>query len=121
MRGANRKSLREIRSLVFCHPIRKSRAPFAPALVAGPVEAQVAARARQFAAGETPADRLDQFQKNARIGHSTTIDLLGETVVSAAEAGAWQRRLRPILRRAQRKAERSRSNSVRARSPAAWT
>lgn len=74
---------------VVLHPALKAglgAAAFAPALVAGPVKTQVAALARQFVAGETPADLGRRLQENARIGYSTTIDLLGETVVNAAEA-----------------------------------
>jgi len=85
---------------VALHPALKAglgAASFAPALVAGPVKAQVVAMARQFVAGETPADLLRQLQKNARIGYSTTIDLLGETVVSAAEADAFLQRNLAVL------------------------
>jgi RHH-type proline utilization regulon transcriptional repressor/proline dehydrogenase/delta 1-pyrroline-5-carboxylate dehydrogenase len=85
---------------VALHPALKAglgAASFAPALVAGPVKAQVLTMARQFVAGETPADLLRQFQKNTRIGYSTTIDLLGETVVSAAEADAFLQRNLAVL------------------------
>jgi RHH-type proline utilization regulon transcriptional repressor/proline dehydrogenase/delta 1-pyrroline-5-carboxylate dehydrogenase len=85
---------------VVLHPALKAGlglASFAPALVAGPVKAQVAAMARQFVAGETPADLLRQFQQNARIGYATTIDLLGETVVSTAEADAFRQRNLAVL------------------------
>src|SRR4051794_6696493 len=61
---------------------------FAPALVAGPVKAQIVALAEQFVAGENGSDLLAQITKNARLGLATTIDLLGETVVSQAEADA---------------------------------
>ena len=85
---------------VVLHPALKAglgAAAFAPALVAGPVKAQVAALARQFVAGETPADLWRRFQENARIGYATTIDLLGETVVSAAEADAFLQRNLAVL------------------------
>jgi len=85
---------------VVLHPAFKAglgAASFAPALVAGPVKAQVAALARQFVAGETPADLVRQFQENTRIGYSTTIDLLGETVVTAAEADAFLQRNLAVL------------------------
>src|SRR5687768_12368378 len=38
---------------------------FAPALIAGPVKTNVIAMARQFVAGESPADLLAQLRKNA--------------------------------------------------------
>ncbi|HTZ22337.1 MAG TPA: proline dehydrogenase family protein [Opitutaceae bacterium] len=85
---------------VALHPALKAglgAASFAPALVAGPVQAQVTALARQFVAGETPADLLRQFQRNARIGYGTTIDLLGETVVNAAEADVFLQRNLAVL------------------------
>src|SRR5581483_10084073 len=59
---------------------------FAPALVAGPVKANVVSLAAQFVAGATPDDLVKQLRKNAQLGLATTIDLLGETVVSDAEA-----------------------------------
>lgn len=59
---------------------------FAPALVAGPVKANVVSMAGQFVAGETPADLIKQIRKNAKAGVATTIDLLGEAVVSEREA-----------------------------------
>ena len=62
---------------------------FAPALVAGPVKANVASMAAQFVAGETPDDLVRQLRRNAQLGLATTIDLLGETVVSEAEADVF--------------------------------
>ncbi len=70
---------------------------FAPALVAGPVKANVTAMAAQFVAGETPADLLKQIQRNTQRGLATTIDLLGETVVSAAEADVFLQRNLEVL------------------------
>ena len=61
----------------------------APALLAGPVKANVTSMARQFVAGETPGDLLNQLEKNAQQGIATTIDLLGETVLCEAEADAF--------------------------------
>src|SRR5436190_7945591 len=55
---------------------------FAPALVAGPIKSNVIAMAAQFVAGETPDDLVWQLRKNAKLGLATTIDLLGETVLS---------------------------------------
>ncbi|MDO8545674.1 MAG: L-glutamate gamma-semialdehyde dehydrogenase [Opitutaceae bacterium] len=70
---------------------------FAPALVAGPVKANVVGMARQFVAGETPEDLVTQLRKNARAGVATTIDLLGETVVSEAEADVFLQRNLDVL------------------------
>lgn len=69
----------------------------APALVAGPVKANVVAMAAQFVAGETPHDLVKRIRQNTAAGIATTIDLLGETVVSAAEADAFLRRNLEIL------------------------
>ncbi|MBL9188988.1 MAG: proline dehydrogenase family protein [Opitutaceae bacterium] len=80
---------------VELHPAMKAglaAASFAPALVAAPVKANVAAMAAQFVAGETAADLVAQLEKNSRLGFATTIDLLGETVVSEAEADLFLRR-----------------------------
>ena len=70
---------------------------FAPALVAGPVKSNVVSMAAQFVAGETPADLLKQLQRNTAAGIATTIDLLGETVVSEAEADAFLQRNLAVL------------------------
>lgn len=69
----------------------------APALVAGPVKANLTAMARQFVAGETPADLLQRLHHNARQGIATTIDLLGEAVVSNDEADTFGRRNIDVL------------------------
>jgi RHH-type proline utilization regulon transcriptional repressor/proline dehydrogenase/delta 1-pyrroline-5-carboxylate dehydrogenase len=70
---------------------------FAPALVAGPVKAQIVDMAGQFVAGETGEDLIKQIRKNHKLGLATTIDLLGETVVSDAEADIFLRRNLEIL------------------------
>jgi RHH-type proline utilization regulon transcriptional repressor/proline dehydrogenase/delta 1-pyrroline-5-carboxylate dehydrogenase len=72
-------------------------AAFAPALVAGPVKANVTSMAAQFVAGATPDDLVKRFRSNAAAGIATTIDLLGETVVSAAEADAFLQRNLDVL------------------------
>ncbi len=72
-------------------------ASLAPGLAAGAVRAQITDLARQFVAGETPADLVRQLLRNAEAGRATTIDLLGETVVSAAEADAFLQRNLEIL------------------------
>ena len=69
----------------------------APALVAGAVRARVAAMARQFVAGESVEDLLRRFRSNAAAGMSTTIDLLGEAVLSDEEADAFLARNLEVL------------------------
>lgn len=70
---------------------------FAPGLIAGPVKANVVSMARQFVAGESPDDLVEQLRRNARAGIATTIDLLGETVVSEHEADVFLRRNLDVL------------------------
>ena len=70
---------------------------FAPALVATPVKAQIVDMAGQFVAGETGADLLKQIKKNLKAGLATTIDLLGEAVVSEAEADVFLKRNIEVL------------------------
>lgn len=70
---------------------------FAPGLVAGPVKANVVAMAAQFVAGATPDDLVKQLRRNTEHGIATTIDLLGETVVSEAEADAFLQRNLAVL------------------------
>jgi len=72
-------------------------AAFAPALVAGPVKANVTSMAGQFVAGATPADLARRLKSNAASGIATTIDLLGETVVSESEAEVFLRRNLDVL------------------------
>ncbi|HEY1847795.1 MAG TPA: proline dehydrogenase family protein [Opitutaceae bacterium] len=72
-------------------------ASFAPALVAGPVKANVTSMASQFVAGATPGDLMRRLKANAAAGIATTIDLLGETVVSAEEADRFLRRNTEVL------------------------
>jgi RHH-type proline utilization regulon transcriptional repressor/proline dehydrogenase/delta 1-pyrroline-5-carboxylate dehydrogenase len=72
-------------------------AAFAPALVAAPVKANVTSMAGQFVAGATPADLVKRLRRNAEAGVATTIDLLGETVVSEAEADAFLQRNLDVL------------------------
>lgn len=70
---------------------------FAPGLIAGPVKANVISMAQQFVAGETPDDLVRQLRKNAALGVATTIDLLGETVVSQSEADVFLQRNLEVL------------------------
>jgi RHH-type proline utilization regulon transcriptional repressor/proline dehydrogenase/delta 1-pyrroline-5-carboxylate dehydrogenase len=72
-------------------------ASFAPGIVAGAVKANVSSMAGQFVAGATPADLLKRFHHNASVGVATTIDLLGETVVSQEEADAFLARNMDVL------------------------
>ncbi len=85
---------------VELHPALKTglaAASLAPALVAGPVKAQVLDMARQFVAGRGPEDLVKQLRRNAKLGLATTIDLLGEVVVSEAEADEFLRRNLEVL------------------------
>ena len=70
---------------------------FAPALIAGPVKANVMSMAAQFVAGETPKDLVRRIEENATRGIATTIDLLGETVLSDAEADLFLQRNLEVL------------------------
>ncbi|MBS0633480.1 MAG: proline dehydrogenase family protein [Verrucomicrobia bacterium] len=70
---------------------------FAPGLIAGPVKANVVSMAAQFVAGENADDFVKQFKKNAKAGLATTIDLLGETVVSEQEADVFLQRNLDVL------------------------
>jgi len=72
-------------------------ASFAPAMVAGPVKANVTSMAGQFVAGATPDDLVKRLRQNASKGIATTIDLLGETVVSGPEADQFLRRNMEVL------------------------
>jgi len=85
---------------VELHPALKAglaASSFAPALVAKPVKAQIVDMAGQFVAGEDGADLIKQLKRNAKLGLATTIDLLGETVVSDAEADIFLQRNLEIL------------------------
>src|SRR3954463_6453429 len=70
---------------------------FAPGLIAGPVKANVVSMAAQFVAGATPEDLIKQLRRNTELGIATTIDLLGETVISEAEADAFLQRNLAVL------------------------
>lgn len=70
---------------------------FAPALVAAPVKAQIVDMAGQFVAGETGEDLIKQIKKNAKLGLATTVDLLGETVLTEAEADVFLQRNLEVL------------------------
>jgi RHH-type proline utilization regulon transcriptional repressor/proline dehydrogenase/delta 1-pyrroline-5-carboxylate dehydrogenase len=72
-------------------------ARLAPALAAGTVRAQVAAMARQFVAGESLDDLSARFRANAAAGIATTVDLLGEAVLTDDEADAFVARNLDVL------------------------
>ena len=85
---------------VELHPALRTglaAAALAPALVANPVKAQVLDMARQFVAGEGVDDLVKQIKKNTGAGLATTIDLLGEAVVSEAEADGFLQRNLEVL------------------------
>ena len=86
--------------VVELHPALRTglaAAALAPGLVANPVKAQVMDMARQFVAGESVDDLVRQLRKNTAAGLATTIDLLGETVISAAEADSFLQRNLEVL------------------------
>ena len=70
---------------------------FAPALLAGPIQANIISMAEQFVAGQTPDDLTHHLRRNSAAGIATTIDLLGETVVSDAEADVFLQRNLEVL------------------------
>lgn len=85
---------------VDLHPALKAglaASGFAPGLIAKPVKAQITSMAREFVAGETPEDLVKRLLENAGQSIATTIDLLGETVVSQAEADAFLQRNLDVL------------------------
>lgn len=85
---------------VDLHPALKAglaASGFAPGLIAKPVKAQITSMAREFVAGESPADLIKRLRENSKNGIATTIDLLGETVVSQAEADAFLQRNLEVL------------------------
>ena len=85
---------------VVLHPALKAglaASALAPGLVAGPVKANVVALAAQFVAGETADDLVQRLRQNAQRGFATTIDLLGEAVVSEAEADVFLQRNLDVL------------------------
>lgn len=82
------------------HPVIEAglgAARLAPALAAGAVRSQVTAMARQFVAGETVDDLVRRFRENAAAGLATTVDLLGEAVLTEGEADVFVRRNLEVL------------------------
>jgi len=82
---------------------------FAPALVAAPVKAQIVDMAGQFVAARTGDELIKQIKKNASLGIATTIDLLGEAVINAAEADVFLERNLEILNSVSRYFEKERT------------
>ncbi len=85
---------------VELHPALKAglaASSFAPALVATPVKAQIVDMAGQFVAGRDGGDLIERIKQNTRAGLATTIDLLGETVVSDPEAAVFLKRNLEVL------------------------
>ncbi len=77
---------------VELHPALKAglgASSLAPSLVAGPVKAAIIDMAGQFVAGSSGADLVKRIRQNEKAGIATTVDLLGEAVVSDAEADAF--------------------------------
>ncbi len=72
-------------------------AAWMPAVAAALVRLQMRDMARQFVAGETPGDLIRHFYRNADNGMATTVDLLGEAVVSSKEADFFLQRNLEIL------------------------
>jgi RHH-type proline utilization regulon transcriptional repressor/proline dehydrogenase/delta 1-pyrroline-5-carboxylate dehydrogenase len=67
-------------------------AGLAPGLVAGPVRTNVASMARFFVAGENAKDIVKHVRARASEGIATTVDLLGEMVLTEGEADAFLQR-----------------------------
>lgn len=85
---------------VALHPALKAglaASSFAPALVAAPVKANIVSLAQEFVAGETAAELVERVRTNTARGLATTIDLLGEAVVSEAEADHFLARNLEVL------------------------
>jgi len=69
----------------------------APTLAATMIRSQVGAMAAHFVAGETPTELVKRFRANAKAGIATTVDLLGEAVLTEQEADAFLRRNLEVL------------------------
>jgi len=70
---------------------------WAPGLVAGPVKAQIEDLAGQFVAGRTGRELLPRVRHNRKRGLATTVDLLGEAVLTEAEADTFLARNLEVL------------------------
>jgi RHH-type transcriptional regulator, proline utilization regulon repressor / proline dehydrogenase / delta 1-pyrroline-5-carboxylate dehydrogenase len=74
-----------------------SAAKLAPGVLAATIRTHVQGMAREFVAGESPEDLVKRFRANAHAGIATTIDLLGETVLTEAEADTFLQRNIDVL------------------------
>lgn len=82
------------------HPLLRAglgAAKLAPGLAAAQVRGQVEAMARQFVAGETVEELVRRFRANAAAGMATTVDLLGEAVLTEAEGDTYLARNLEVL------------------------
>lgn len=70
---------------------------WAPGLVAGPVKAQIEDLAGQFVAGRTGRELLPRVRQNRQRGIATTVDLLGEAVLTEVEADTFLARNLEVL------------------------
>ena len=64
----------------------------ASGLVAPAVRANINGLARQFIAGSTPAETVATLRRLHSLGHAATVDLLGEVVITDAEADRFVER-----------------------------
>lgn len=81
--------------------------PFGAHIGASVTRRQVRRMARQFIAGETPAEAMTALRELWRSGEAATVDLLGEKTVTQSEAANYARRVHQML-------------DVLAREAAAW-
>jgi RHH-type proline utilization regulon transcriptional repressor/proline dehydrogenase/delta 1-pyrroline-5-carboxylate dehydrogenase len=71
--------------------------PFGAHLSARVARRGVTRMARQFIAGETPADAIPRLARLWRSGEASTVDLLGEKTLTAAEADHYAARVDDLL------------------------
>ncbi|HEX8948056.1 MAG TPA: L-glutamate gamma-semialdehyde dehydrogenase, partial [Dissulfurispiraceae bacterium] len=76
---------------------RLSRGNIAPWLAARVIRASVRSLARQFIAGSEPADALKSLELLRKEGAALSVDLLGEAVLSDAEARHYRERYLALL------------------------
>jgi len=69
----------------------------ASGLVAPAVRANITTLARQFIAGASPADLVATVRRLHGLGHAATVDLLGEVVITDAEAEHYVQRNLEVL------------------------
>lgn len=69
----------------------------ASGLVAPAVRANITGLARQFIAGSTPDELVATVRRLHRLGHAATVDLLGEVVITDAEADHYVERNLAVL------------------------